>query len=63
MSTQIDLLRQKCESDKIDANAAHVQIADAGKSKLPKDAWVSLSIERMFLEDIDLLENDIKNLQ
>jgi hypothetical protein len=63
VSTQIDLLRKKCESDKIDANSAHVQIADAGKSKFPKDTWFSLSIERMFLEDVDLLENDIKNLQ
>jgi len=64
MSKQIDLLRQECESDQIDADAAHVRIPNDGEPKLPKDKWFALSsVEQMFLEDKDKLKDDIKKLQ
>jgi hypothetical protein len=64
MATQIDLLKQKCDSDQIDADTAHVRIPDDGEPKLPKDTWFALSsVEQMFLEDKDLLEDDIKKQQ
>jgi hypothetical protein len=64
MYTHVELLRQKCESDRIDANRAHARIPQARRSKVRNDIWLALSaVERMFLENADLLENDIKKQQ
>ena len=64
MYTQVELLRQKCESDRIDANRAHARIPQVRRSKLRKDVWFAQNaVERMFLENADLLENNIKKLQ
>jgi hypothetical protein len=62
MDTSIELLRQKSESARIDANKAHARIPQLRKSKLRKDLWFAVSaVERMFLENADSLENDIKS--
>jgi hypothetical protein len=64
MYTPVELLKQKCESARIDANQAHARIPKVRKSKSRKDIWFALSaVERMFLENADLLENDIKSQQ
>jgi hypothetical protein len=64
MYTSVELLRQKSESARIDANRAHARIPQARKSKLRRDVWFALNaVERMFLENSDLLENDIKKQQ
>jgi hypothetical protein len=58
----IELLRQKSKSARIDANRAHARIPQVRRSKLRKDVWFALrAVERMFLENADLLEDDIKN--
>jgi hypothetical protein len=64
MHSSVELLRQKSESSRIDANEAHARISQVRKSKLCKDVRFELrAVERMFLENVDLLENDIKNQQ
>jgi hypothetical protein len=63
MSTQIDLLKQKCKLDQIDADTAHVRIPHDSEPKLPRDTRFALgAVEQMFLEDKDKLEHDIKKL-
>jgi hypothetical protein len=64
MYTSVELLRQKSESARIDANKAHARIPQDRRLKLHKDIWFALSaVEQMFLENADSLENDIKNQQ
>jgi hypothetical protein len=64
MYSSVELLRQKSESARIDANEAHARIPQVRRSKLRKDVWFALrAVERMFLENVDVLENDIKNQQ
>jgi hypothetical protein len=64
MHSSVELLRQKSESARIDANEAHARIPQVPKSKLRNDVRFALrAVERMFLENVDLLENDIKNQQ
>jgi hypothetical protein len=64
MHSSVELLRQKSESARIDANEAHARSPQVRKSKLRKDVRFALrAVERMFLENVDLLENDIKNQQ
>jgi hypothetical protein len=64
MHTSVEFLRQKSESARIDANKAHARIPQVRRSTVRKDVWFALSaVERMFLENADLLENDIKNQQ
>jgi hypothetical protein len=62
--SSVELLRQQSESARIDANEAHARIPRVRRSKLRKDVWFALrAVERMFLENVELLEKDIKNLQ
>jgi hypothetical protein len=64
MYTPVELLRQKSESARIDANRAHARIPQVRKSKSRKDIWFALSaVEQMFLENADLPEDDIKKQQ
>lgn len=64
MYTEVELLKQKSESARIDANKAHARIPQVRRSKSREDIWFALSaVERMFLENADLIENDIKNQQ
>jgi hypothetical protein len=52
------------ESARIDANEAHARIPQVRKPKLRNDVRFALrAVERMFFENVDLLENDIKNQQ